>query len=345
MVLVCLQQLQSPKQRKMIEFFSSNRLPAPLDGRLRMFSPFLPRKNFMSVHYVYFLGTILLSSTIFWATAQPYKSIDFVDCLFMAASAMTETGLSTIAMSQLSTGQQIILFVLMIVGSPIFISYFVVLVRKRAFETRFTKAVQTHEARSRRDTRGNLEGVPRLIIEPYESISFSERSKDLLHKVEVQQEGSGYTAGPSTSGKQNTGLLLFKDFRKRPTFLRAGSSSLMTIFRRSRAIEIDIVEREMATMNELPPDSIQLSNGNKALQTCNGSKSSTLALQDRMKLGGSEYGAIRLLAYLVPAYFVIFQVFGCLSTALYIAYNDGDIAWSNSTNPWFVSESAIRHLH
>jgi hypothetical protein len=54
-----------------------------------------------------------------------------------------------------------------------------------------------------------------------------------------------------------------------------------------------------------------------------------------MQLGGAEYRAIKLLAYLVPAYFVVWQLLGCLSIALYIGHYGRDVADSNSINPWY----------
>jgi Trk-type K+ transport system membrane component len=95
---------------------------------------------------LYFILTILISSLIFWLSSRPERSINYVDCLFMVTTAMTETGLNTVNLSQINTFQQVFLFLLMISGSPIFVSYFVVLVRKRAFELRFSELVQVYKA-------------------------------------------------------------------------------------------------------------------------------------------------------------------------------------------------------
>jgi hypothetical protein len=106
----------------------------------------LPHLNYMTFHYLYFILTTLVSSIIFWLSSRPERSINYVDPLFMATSAMTETGLNTVNISQINKFQQVFLFLLMIGGSPVFVSYFVVLVRKRAFELRFSELVQVYEA-------------------------------------------------------------------------------------------------------------------------------------------------------------------------------------------------------
>ena len=60
-----------------------------------------------------------------------------MDSLFLTASAMTEAGLNTVNLSQLNTFQQFILFFLIMIGSSIFVSGFIVFARVRAFETKF----------------------------------------------------------------------------------------------------------------------------------------------------------------------------------------------------------------
>ncbi len=62
--------------------------------------------------------------------------------------------------------------------------------------------------------------------------------------------------------------------------------------------------------------------------------------EDRMQLGGVEYGAIKLLAYLIPAYFILWQLIGSFSSALYIVSRCGDIAKSNAINPWYVTSNS-----
>jgi hypothetical protein len=57
---------------------------------------------------------------------------------------------------------------------------------------------------------------------------------------------------------------------------------------------------------------------------------------DRERLGGIEYKAVRLLAWLVPAYFVLWQLFGCLALGAWVATNNPATARMNGLNPWWV---------
>lgn len=57
---------------------------------------------------------------------------------------------------------------------------------------------------------------------------------------------------------------------------------------------------------------------------------------EREHLGGCEYRAIQLLAWLVPLYFVLFQFFGCLGLGAYVANNKRSVTESNGLNPWWV---------
>lgn len=60
-----------------------------------------------------------------------------------------------------------------------------------------------------------------------------------------------------------------------------------------------------------------------------------LSEKERKKLGGVEYEAIRLLSRIVPVYFIIFQLFGCLGLGAYVTYNKADVARRNGLNPWW----------
>lgn len=56
----------------------------------------LPPFNFLTVHYVYFIGTCLVTSVIFYLTSTPWRSVSYVDSLFMCVSAMTGAGLNVV---------------------------------------------------------------------------------------------------------------------------------------------------------------------------------------------------------------------------------------------------------
>ena len=59
-----------------------------------------------------------------------------------------------------------------------------------------------------------------------------------------------------------------------------------------------------------------------------------LSRAEREHLGGVEYRAIQLLAWIVPIYFVLWQLLGCSGLAAYVAHNKANIARENGINPW-----------
>jgi hypothetical protein len=59
-----------------------------------------------------------------------------------------------------------------------------------------------------------------------------------------------------------------------------------------------------------------------------------LTRAEREHLGGVEYRAITLLAWVVPTYYVLWQLLGCLGLGAYMAHNKADTARGNGINPW-----------
>ncbi|KAL2270579.1 hypothetical protein VTJ83DRAFT_2763 [Remersonia thermophila] len=133
--------------------------------------PYLPPVNFITLHYAYFTFSSLALAAIFWACGSPAsREIYFIDSLFMATSALTGTGLNTVNLSEMSTGQQVVLFMAMLLGHPVLISLWTVLFRRHIFERRFRAIVRAE--RERRLRAGSsmglaaglseLVGIPRL---------------------------------------------------------------------------------------------------------------------------------------------------------------------------------------
>lgn len=118
-------------------------------------SPFIPQWNFITIHYAYFIITLLITSLIFWGTSTPQYSISYTDSLFLVVSAMTEAGLNTVNLSQTTTFQQVLLWFLIVIGSSIFVSIATVHARKRIFERRFRDLVR-RQRESRRMRRRSM---------------------------------------------------------------------------------------------------------------------------------------------------------------------------------------------
>ncbi|KAK0433448.1 potassium transporter [Armillaria borealis] len=90
--------------------------------------------TFYRIHLVAFVFIPLVSSGIFYGCNGRFH-ISFLDSLFLCYSAMTVTGLSTVNLSTLTAWQQVMLFLLMMIGDITTVSWIMVLVRKHYFRT------------------------------------------------------------------------------------------------------------------------------------------------------------------------------------------------------------------
>lgn len=66
---------------------------------------------------------------MFWVSNGDVR-VEFVDSLFICVSAVTGTGLTTLDLSSLTAWQQTILVILEIIGSPVMVSWLVVMFRR-----------------------------------------------------------------------------------------------------------------------------------------------------------------------------------------------------------------------
>ncbi|ORY19287.1 cation transport protein-domain-containing protein [Clohesyomyces aquaticus] len=106
-----------------------------------------PGFNFITIHYMYLVGMALLGSILLY----PAGGMAYVDALFFASGAATQSGLNTIDINTLFLYQQVVIMLIACMCNPIFINTFVVFVRLYWFEKRFQNVAQ--EARSMRRTR------------------------------------------------------------------------------------------------------------------------------------------------------------------------------------------------
>ena len=60
-----------------------------------------------------------------------------------------------------------------------------------------------------------------------------------------------------------------------------------------------------------------------------------LTAEERDHLGGTEYRALKVLSVVVPAYFFLWQLLGCIALGAYINNNIPSPANANAINPWW----------
>ncbi|KAF4456599.1 high-affinity potassium transport [Fusarium albosuccineum] len=120
----------------------------------------IPPINFITIHYIYFIFGSLFFAVIFWASSEPSRSVPFIDCLFLVVSSFCDTGLNTVDLSDLTTWQQVLLYLLFIIGSALWVSFWTVMARKHAFEKRFEDIVMAE--RESRKRRAELKATPAM---------------------------------------------------------------------------------------------------------------------------------------------------------------------------------------
>ncbi|KAK1964785.1 cation transporter [Colletotrichum sublineola] len=256
----------------------------------------LPPLNFITLHYAYFIGTTLLASVIFYVSSSPHGSIGYVDSLFLVVSAMTEAGLNTVNLSEMTVWQQVMLWLLIIVGSSVWVSIWTVLARKHVFEKSLREIVQASEE----------EGVQHHDRLP----TFNGGDAAPRSKGEASVTG---VMGPGTSNQA----------RAMGNHMTIDASENLT--RRSTH----------SVSSSTKPTRPWLSFLSSAKEGRN-SQFHSLTASERSRLGGHEYRALRLLSVVVPVYSVLWQVLGSLALGAWIANNMPTVATSNGANPWWA---------
>lgn len=109
--------------------------------------------NFIFLHYVYIISSAIIGSIIVY----PGSKIAYIDALFLSAGAATQSGLNTVDLNKLRLYQQITLYTVTLLCTPIFIHSALVFIRLYWFEKRFQHVVR--DARALRSTRSRMDTV------------------------------------------------------------------------------------------------------------------------------------------------------------------------------------------
>jgi hypothetical protein len=327
----------------------------------------LPPLNFITIHYAYFIVVCLASSLVFWGSSNPALSISYADSLFLVVSAMTEAGLNTVNLSQMTTWQQTILFLLIILGSSIWVSIWTVIFRKHAFEKRFDDIVKANRVRRLRRASISPAGLPlfrRL------SLAFKSKPKTRASIMDLDQSPASNakaTNGAAPAARQSpddtdaapapspeldakaesahsqspkeaavydrqpgssAGHIAFAD-EKRPNGASTSASTGQQLdgemTRRNGALNA----REAEKSGPRPPFLTKRT-------VSRNSQFHDLSSEEREQLGGHEYRALKILSVVVPLYFFLWQLLGCLALGAWVSYNMHDIAVASGINPWWL---------
>jgi hypothetical protein len=327
----------------------------------------LPPLNFITIHWLYFLCTCILSAVIFWGASTPAKSVSFTDALFLVVSAMTLAGLNTVNLSTLNTFQQVMLFLLIFMGSAIFVSAFVVQVRKAAFEKRFQDIVndkkkqpsdvrvgndsQTHGvAHELQQEHAQPSTASGLLAATGDSANDHKKYRDerSARPLSSAEDDVRSTAAMSLAVSFSPELNLDKVKSRRSNYrdnesvfsmqgVGARPTASLDVIQTARSDEPDALRESRHSLSSEKDDrDSQHRFGFSTAWIGRNSQFHGLTEVEREQLGGYEYRAVQFLAWLVPAYLVLFQLLGCLGCASWIAYNQPDTARRNGLDPWWV---------
>lgn len=329
--------------------------------------PYMPPVNFITMHYTYFGLLGLIVSVIFWGASRPSQSISFIDSLFLVLSSFTSSGLNTVNISQLSTVQQVILAIMMILGSPVLISLFTIWFRTRVFEKRFKDIVEMERSR-RIKTTGTVIGMAGAMFGTPVLSSFRPRSRR-----RDQQAPSG--GGGESSHTQRADADAFQlspgrvtvsprvdrngdpDITKSPPRFLNPIQEGHTFHVSSTDVEprspMSYTSRRRAGSQGgggAGQDAQRSGGGgggayemfdfkafvreNKKSIGRNG-QFFDLTEEQREYLGGVEYRALKVLFTIVVVYFVLWQVLGAIALGAWLSVHSTSITTVNSQNAWW----------
>ncbi|KAI0517080.1 cation transport protein-domain-containing protein [Xylaria bambusicola] len=307
---------------------------------------------------------------------------------------MTEAGLNTVNLSQMTTWQQVLLWFLIIIGSSIWVSIWTVLIRKHAFEHRFAEIVKRERQRSHERRNTSLTLLP--IAQRFRSLGRSRNASTTFPSVSTSVSASaqprnhaGTALGPISSP---TNGRLLSTIVPPSSIYQGGSEPGIPYAIDSashRNIELGAAEHrlqvdddaeggdrsgrapsttsEHVTFADVPPRTATTtslhheqgvvqrhpSNINSRAPTLTATTTADegqyhgapkigrnaqfhgLTNEEREKLGGTEYRALRLLSIVVPVYFVSWQFLGSLALGAWIANNQPQPALDNAISPWW----------
>lgn len=312
----------------------------------------------------------MVTSLIFWGSSDPAFSIGYADSLFLTVSAMTEAGLNTVNLSQMTTWQQILLWLLILFGGAIWVSIWTVAFRLDAFEKHFQDIVKTERERRERARRpgssynlslpflrtaslakaktapagdpalpgiGSTMKTTSLSTDGIPATASHNQNKDSpMHLDGTGQQVEAEDGSQNVSSSSNPRITFADD---PPIPVNKDSRSTTSVYaggdhqpRRRNIIDTD----DLKEKSDEDGGASRMRNFLTNKTVGRNGQFHGLTNEEREQLGGCEYRALKVLSVAVPLYFVLWQVFGCISLGAWIAYNKPEVARSNGLNPWWT---------
>ena len=268
------------------------------------------RLNFYRVHLAYFVFTILLASVIMYGSTTNGNSGDaeaqfflrYIDALFLCTSAMTNSGLNTVNLGSITAFQQVILYLLMVMGNIMTVSTSTVYIR-RYFVGKKIRNVYQH----------------------------SKVAQDVVEDVEAQGERPRKT----TPQKANRTTKIPCDHpntqavrRRQPNHETEEEYYKAHHYRDHGGIPMPWQSRTVRSAFHAPFASVHRNPHDEphdylSFHPALDSKGRFHSLDERQReeLGGVEYRALELLSWLLPAYILLCTALGIVILVPYSYYH------------------------
>ncbi|KAI8307330.1 hypothetical protein K4K59_010920 [Colletotrichum sp. SAR11_240] len=326
--------------------------PATADRMIESWAavrPYLPPVNFITVHYAYFILVGLIFAGIFHGISNPANSVSFIDSLFLVISAFTTSGLNTVDISKLSTAQQAIIALMMILGSPVFVSIFTIWLRARVFEKRFEDIVEAERNRRIKKT-GTIVGMAGAMIGlPVMSSFKGTKRKQKKGRHERQAEADAFQLTGYKSREKG-----HDRSQSQPANQESAPPGMLEPIEEGQRLNLSTSSTEPlspksnATPRRRPfsRDSgrVSISEGFDFKTFIHENKTSIgrngqffdLTEEQREYLGGVEYRALKILFTIVCVYFVLWQLLGAITLGAWSYTHSQSITAVNSQNSWWA---------
>ncbi|KAI1765086.1 TrkH-domain-containing protein [Hypoxylon sp. FL1150] len=339
----------------------STRHPRTYDALVaaaRAARPYVPPINYITLHYAYFIGTTIVATLIFWGSSDPTYSVGWWDSMFMVMSALTASGLNTVNVSQLTTFQQVLLCILMMIGSQVLISWVTIAFRQHIFEKRFEDIVK-----SERDKRKKVKGSTGAVVGMagamfgLQVMSSFGKGRD-PHPRRPQSSGYGNNvasptrrrfsdeeARPSSSDAQNGGTrsqlqhINFLEPVQEGRPLEGQSVATGHSIYQTHSHQTDTGRRRSvageSTRTTMDGFNVQTFLREQKRNIGRNGQFFNLSEDEREYLGGVEYRALKFLSEFVIAYFALCQLLGAIALGAWMSVYAVDAAAVNAQNPWW----------
>lgn len=226
----------------------------------------------------------------------------------------------------MNTFQQVLLWLLILVGSSVWVSIWTVAVRKYAFKRHLAKIAHCDGEKAGSGSAHHPEpaSYPEMVTFapdpgfPHQDASVhrkSEEKGDLARAVVDDASHRGHA--------RNTPVITQDDAKT--------SSSV---------VESSVHRRYVADTDAESPfprlPSKKCTTPTENIAPVRRTRSSdSLTRHERLKLGGTEYRALRFLSVLVPVYALLWQLIGSVALGAWIANIQPQPAWGNGMSPWW----------